>query len=162
MKSIAAALSMSALVLLPLPASANAKSDIEALESHFASAFNASDVDAIMQSYAPDVFVFDAVPPRQYVGADAYRKDWQGLFSGFKGPVKFVLSDLDVTTAGTVAYGHSIQHLSGTNQKGKAVDLTVRVTDVYRKIGSKWLIVQEHVSFPVDLETGKPDMTSAP
>jgi hypothetical protein len=36
------------------------------------------------------------------------------------------------------------------------------VTDVYRKIKGKWLIVQEHVSFPVDLATGKADLLSKP
>ena len=36
---------------------------------------------------------------------------------------------------------------------GKTLDLTVRVTDVYRKIGGKWLIVHERVSVPVDLTT---------
>jgi hypothetical protein len=40
--------------------------------------------------------------------------------------------------------------------------LTVRVTDGYRKINGKWLITQEHVSVPVDLETGKADLTSKP
>ena len=33
---------------------------------------------------------------------------------------------------------------------------------VYRKIGGKWFIVQEHVSVPVDLETMKPDLMSKP
>jgi len=36
------------------------------------------------------------------------------------------------------------------------------VSDVYRKIHGKWLIVQEHVSVPVDLNTGKPDLLSKP
>jgi hypothetical protein len=30
------------------------------------------------------------------------------------------------------------------------------VTDVYRKIGGKWLIVQEHVSLPIDRDTFTP------
>jgi hypothetical protein len=38
----------------------------------------------------------------------------------------------------------------------------VRVTDVYRKLKGKWLIVQEHVSVPVDLATQKPDLLSKP
>ena len=42
----------------------------------------------------------------------------------------------------------------------KAIDLTVRVTDVYIK--GHWLIVHEHVSVPVDLDTGKPDLSSKP
>ena len=45
---------------------------------------------------------------------------------------------------------------------GSPGEITVRVSDVYRKIGGKWLIVQEHVSVPVDLATAKPDMMSKP
>ena len=33
---------------------------------------------------------------------------------------------------------------------------------LYRKIGGKWFIVQEHVSIPVDLNTMKPDPMSKP
>jgi len=42
------------------------------------------------------------------------------------------------------------------------VDVVVRVTDVYRKIKGEWLIVQEHVSFPVDIDSGKADLLSKP
>jgi len=38
--------------------------------------------------------------------------------------------------------------------------MTVRVTDVYKKIDGKWLVVHEHVSVPVDPTTNKPDMDS--
>jgi ketosteroid isomerase-like protein len=38
----------------------------------------------------------------------------------------------------------------------------VRVTDVYKKINGNWLVIHEHVSVPVDLDTGKPDLTSKP
>jgi ketosteroid isomerase-like protein len=40
--------------------------------------------------------------------------------------------------------------------------MTARVTDVYRKVAGHWRIVQEHVSVPVDLASGKPDFTSKP
>jgi len=32
------------------------------------------------------------------------------------------LSDLDVTTAGNLGYGHSIQRIASTDKKGKKVD----------------------------------------
>jgi uncharacterized protein (TIGR02246 family) len=144
------------------PASDEAK--IRALEAQFAAAFNAKDVDAIMKVYVPDesLVVFDVVPPRQYVGAKAYRKDWQDFFGSVKGPLKFEISDLSVATDGRLGYGHSIQRVNWTDSKGQPIDLTVRVTDVYRKIKGNWLIVHEHVSVPVDLETGKPDLSSKP
>jgi ketosteroid isomerase-like protein len=163
---ITVALMMGA-ALWVLPAAAQPASDeakIRALEGQFAAAFNAKDVDAIMKVYVPDesLVVFDVVPPRQYVGAKAYRKDWQDFFASVKGPLKFEISDLSVTAAGPLGYGHSIQRISGTDAKGQPIDLTVRVTDVYRKIKGNWLIVHEHVSIPVDLDTGKPDLSSKP
>jgi ketosteroid isomerase-like protein len=139
--------------------------EIRALEDRFAAAVRAKDVDSIMKNYIPggELFVFDVIPPRQYVGFDAYKKDWQGFLAAFPGPVdKFEVQDLSIETDGKLAYSHSIQPLVVTSKDGSKFSLTVRVTDGYRKINGKWLITQEHVSVPVDLETGKADLTSKP
>ena len=44
-----------------------------------------------MQAYVPDetLFAFDVIPPRQYVGAKAFRKDWGEFLAGLKGPLKY-------------------------------------------------------------------------
>lgn len=138
------------------------QTDIRALEDRFLTAFKAKDVNAIMACYVPDqsLIVFDAVPPRQYTGAPAYRKDFEDLFAAFPGSVDGTLSDLDITVGGDVAYGHSIQHASLTDKNGKKLEVTVRVTDGYKKINGQWLISHEHISIPVDLATLKPDLDS--
>jgi ketosteroid isomerase-like protein len=145
-------------------ASSSDEAAVRALEAQFSKAFSAKDIDAIMKLYVQDdsLVVFDVVPPRQYVGPAAYRKDWESFLGTFKGPVKFELSDLHVFASGTTGYGYSIQHISGTDTKGQPFDLTVRVTDGYRKVKGHWLIAHEHVSVPVNLETGKPDLASKP
>lgn len=83
------------------PAGEEAK--IRALEGQFAAAVNAEDINAIMRVYVPDetLFVFDVVPPRQYVGAKAYRKDWKDFLALFKGPLKFAITDLQIVAVGT-------------------------------------------------------------
>jgi uncharacterized protein (TIGR02246 family) len=137
---------------------------IRALEENFVAALNTGDIDAMMRNYVTDdsLIVFDVVTPRQHVGAEAYRKAWRGFFATFKGTPKIAISDLSITVGGNVGFGHSIQHVTGTDVHGKPVDRTVRVTDGYRKVGGKWLIAHEHVSVPIDLATGKPDITSKP
>ena len=159
-----AALAAATWAAVPAGWAANDEAALRGLEAQFANAVNAKDVDAVMKVYVPDesLLVFDLVPPRQYAGATAYRKDWEGFFALFKGPLKFELSDLHVFASGTIGYGYSIQHLSGTDTKGQPIDLTVRVSDGYRKVNGHWLIAHEHVSVPVDLDTGKPDLTSKP
>ena len=152
------------IIVFGAPAWADAPADIRALEERFVAAFKAKDVDAIMKVYAPDqtLVVFDVVPPRQYVGAAAYRKDWQAFLDSFDGPITVELTDLGVVADRNLAYSHSIQRVAGTDKHGKKLDLTVRVTDVYKKAHGRWLIIHEHVSVPVDLETDKPDLSSKP
>jgi ketosteroid isomerase-like protein len=140
------------------------KAAIEALEARFAAAFNAKNVNAIMRVYEPgqSLFVFDVTPPRQHVGWANYQADWEGTIKATPGPIHFSISHLSVTVVGPVAYGHSIQKVLFTRANGAKAELVVRVTDVYRKIHGRWLIVQEHVSVPVDIDTGKADLLSQP
>jgi ketosteroid isomerase-like protein len=108
------------------------------------------------------LFVFDVVPPREYVGAKAYRKDWEELFAAFPGSAEADMSDLKIFVQGTMGYAHLIGHSVLTDKSGKKLESNVRTTDVFRKIGGKWLIVHEHNSVPVDLATGKADMMAKP
>ncbi|HLI80632.1 MAG TPA: nuclear transport factor 2 family protein [Candidatus Binataceae bacterium] len=145
-------------------ARADDKADIEALEKRVAAGVEAKNADAIMANYIPgdSLIVFDLIPPRQYVGWDAYKKDWAGVIGGCADSPKMEISDLDITADGKLAFSHSIQHFVCTDAKGNKMEMTMRATDAYRKIKGKWLIVHEHLSAPIDLATGKADLTSKP
>jgi uncharacterized protein (TIGR02246 family) len=146
------------------PAADADKAAIQALEDTYNEGFNSKDVDKIMSVYAPgkQLFVFDVVPPREYRGWEAYKKDFEGLFSGFPGPAKNTISDQTIHVVGSVAYGHNIQTGEFTGKDGTKVKIVVRTTDIYRKMNGNWLIVEEHNSVPVDLGTMKPDLLSKP
>jgi ketosteroid isomerase-like protein len=138
--------------------------DIKEVEDRFMTAFRAKDVNAIMDLCVPDesLVIFDVTPPLERTGAQAYRKDWEEAFSRFEGPLQAEISDQDVTAGGDVAYVISIHQVTATMKGGKKVDYTVRVTDGFKKINGKWLIAHTHVSFPVDMRTGKADIESKP
>jgi uncharacterized protein (TIGR02246 family) len=157
-------LALAALAAFAAPAIANAsdEADIRAVQDRVAAAINARDPAAIVANYSPDVFVFDLPPPRQYVGEKAWKEDWQGVFAAPAGAGKLDVQDLAISVSGDVAYSHAIDHYVSDGPGGTKVELNLRATDVYRKIGGKWLIVQEHLSVPIDMTTGKPDMLSKP
>ena len=139
------------------------RAQLMALEKGLDAGFNAKDAKKVMSYYAKQgLFVFDVGPPRQHVGWADYKKDWDDLFAAYPGPISNTITDQSLTVVGDVAYGHNIQDAHFTAKDGSKVELVVRVTDVYRKIAGKWLIVQEHVSIPVDLDTMKPDPLSKP
>ena len=137
---------------------------IRALNQRFAAAVRTRDINAIMAVYVPNesLFVVDAIPPRQYVGAKAYRKDFENFLGPFPGPVAIEISDLAITTTRTLSYSHRIDSWTLQDKNGVSVKMVFRVTDVYRKINGKWLIVHEHISWPVDPATGKADLLSTP
>jgi uncharacterized protein (TIGR02246 family) len=156
-----------AVVVLGSAFNAAAKSDdkaqIQALEEQVAAAFAAKDVDKIMSAFAPgeDLFVFDVIPPRQYVGAAAYRKDFEDFFAtAAAGPTTNEISDLAITTDGKLAFAHYTSHMVTTDKSGRKTEMVLRTTDCLKKIKGKWLIVHEHNSVPVDLASGKADLMS--
>jgi uncharacterized protein (TIGR02246 family) len=158
------ALAVLAGVALSAAARADDQAEIKALEDRVAAAFRAKDTDRVMSGYVSDesLFVFDIIPPRQYVGAKAYRKDFEDLFAQYPGPLKFEISDLSITADGKLGFAHYIGHLTVTNKEGKQEEFIARTTDCLRKVKGKWLISHEHNSFPADLSTGKADMLSKP
>jgi ketosteroid isomerase-like protein len=72
------------------------------------------------------------------------------------------LNDWKAEADANLGYGHGIFHVNGPDKDGKPLDITVRVTDVFKKLNGKWLVVHEHVSWPVDMATGKADMSAKP
>lgn len=155
---------------LGAPGSARAQDDtkaekeLRAIGARWADAFRHKDADAIIKFYVPgdSLVVFDVIPPRQYVGSEAYRQDFKSFFDTFKGPLKLEVSDYFVSARGGMGYARSIQHVVGRDTNGQRMDFTVRSTDCFQKIDGKWYIVHEHVSVPVDLTTGKADLQSKP
>ena len=143
-------------------AQSNDEAEIRALEDRFAEAFKAKDVDRIMANYehSQNLVVFDVVPRREFLGWQAYKKDWQDFFASIGSITSFEVKNLAVSSDGTLAYSYSFQHSVAKTNEGGTRDITLRVTDVYRKISGRWLIVQEHVSVPVDFRTGNPDLRS--
>jgi ketosteroid isomerase-like protein len=145
-------------------AQTNDEAEIRALEHRFADAFKAKNVDSIMVNYehSQNLVFFDVVPRSEYLGWDAYKKDWQDFFASI-GPIAlFEVKDLTVDVDGAVAYSYSFQHYLANTKAGEPRDVTVRVTDVYRKRDGNWLIVQEHVSVPVNPQTDKGDLQPKP
>jgi ketosteroid isomerase-like protein len=155
-----------ALLVFVRPSSAKGsdEAEIRAMEAAMIKAFEAKDLDHALAAYLQDetLFVFDAIPPRQYVGIKAWRADNEAFVGLFQGPLKAEMSDLSVTANGKLGFGHNIQRFSGTDKSGKPIDMTFRVSDGYKKINGKWVIVEEHISFPVDIATGKADLSSKP
>jgi uncharacterized protein (TIGR02246 family) len=126
----------------------NDEAQIRELIDRWLKSLRAKDLDGIMSCYAPDILLFDILPPLQYVGTDAYRKNWAKWFPTFQDSIGYEIRDLSVTTGDKVAFSHSLNRISGKRTDGEESDVRVRATVCYRKIDGKWMITHEHVSVP--------------
>jgi ketosteroid isomerase-like protein len=139
---------------------ADAKAEVTDLEHKCAAATN---IDELMACYdnSDALVVYDIGTPREFDGPKAVRGDFQNFLANEKNPIIEFVS-LNVVTDGKMALANSVQHYTATDKSGKPVDMTFRVTDVWRREGGKWKIIHTHVSFPIDLASGKADMQSKP
>jgi ketosteroid isomerase-like protein len=137
---------------------ADPKAEITELEHKCAAAPSA---DELMKCYdtSDDVIVYDLNTPREFDGVKAVREDFQVAFDAVKNP-KIEFINLHVISDGKMAVAESVQHMTGTDKGGKPIDSVFRVTDVWRKEKGSWKIIHTHVSFPVDMASGKADMQS--
>ena len=119
------------------------------------SAIRAKDADALMSHHAPDVVTFDALDPLRYVGSDAVRERAEQWLSRYQGPVGYEVRDLSVTAGDGAAFCHYLYRVSGTMSDGREVDMWVRSTVCFRKVGDEWVVAHEHTSVPFDAESGR-------
>ena len=114
----------------------------------------AHDVDGVMQQVAEDVISFDVGKPLVRSGAVAVRQQLEAWFAGYDGPIGFQLRDLVVRGDGDAAFSHALVHVSGTLKSGDGVSMWVRSTIGWVRRSGRWIAIHEHMSDPMDFETG--------
>jgi ketosteroid isomerase-like protein len=134
---------------------ASTQSEVRALLDSRSEAIWAKDIDRLMTLYSPDIVYFDIVPPLQYVGSAALRGRFLHWFDGFVGSIGQEIHDLNVLASRDIAIASMLVRASGTLRNGQEVGLWVRVTSSCQRSNQRWLITHEHVSLPVDLESGR-------
>lgn len=121
----------------------------------FTRAFQARDTKAVMALYSSDILAYDLVAPLQYKGADAYGKDFDTFFSQYKGPLAIEYRDCGFSGTGDLAMITCLEHVSGTLTNGQHSSIWLRATSGLRRVNGRWLDFHDHISVPVDIETGK-------
>ncbi len=131
------------------------EADIRQLIDKLVEAVRTMDLEGVKSIYAPDVVSFDIVPPLQHVGAEAKWKNWADVFTAYQRPLGYQARDLTIVVGDDVAFGYSLNRISGTLKNGNSTDYWVRWTACFRKVDGRWLIAHDHVSVPLDLDSGR-------
>jgi uncharacterized protein (TIGR02246 family) len=138
------------------------ESEIRALLDDFVQAIRDRDLDGVLSVFAPDVVSFDLGPPLQHGGGTEFRRRWRALFDAHDGAIDYEVRDLEITAGGDVAFSRSLNHFGGALKGGGRSDRWLRWTACFRKRDGAWRIVHEHVSVPVDLQSGNAVLDATP
>jgi len=118
-------------------------------------AFESKDVESILAFYAPEGFTaFDLMPPFQFEGGEMWRKNWVDFYEAFDGPIELELADLRVYAQADLAIARCAVRMAGT-MFGRHLDSWVRTTNCFQRIEGEWLMIHDHVSWPIDFATDK-------
>ena len=131
------------------------EADIRGRIDKLVEAIRAMDLDGVKSIYARDIVSFDVVPPLQHLGAEAQWRNWEDVFTAYQRPLGYEVRDLTITVGDDVAFGHSLNRISGTLKNGTRSGFWVRWTPCFRKIDGNWLIVHHQASVPLDVESGR-------
>ena len=118
-------------------------------------AVRAGDVDAFLALCAPDIVVFDLLPPLEHKGMDAIRRNWTAALGSFERPIEYDVDHLELAIGADVAWSRSLTRFGGVTKDGKHVTQLLRSTLGFRKIAGRWKIMHQHVSVPFDMQSGQ-------
>ena len=105
----------------------------------------------IRKDHDPDILMFDVPPPFQSRGMDAYMATWKLFFGcSVEKPVRFDLTDIEITAGDDVAFATAIGHCVDINSSGQREPLDFRLTMGLRKRNGQWRILHEHHSLPAE------------
>ncbi len=136
-----------------MPEQETTRSDLPAIRAVIdviIKAIRNNDVDLFLAHCAPEIVVFDLVPPLEQRGLEAVRAGWILSMGSFEGAIDYEVDRLDVQLSGDVAFSRSLAQFGGTTKEGKRVESRVRSTLGFRKVNGHWKIVHEHLSVPFD------------
>lgn len=133
--------------------------EITAIIKGIFTAFEDHDPDGIEGHMHPDSTVWDVFTPQLIRGLEEREKfhaeDQKQMQA--RGPLSLTVGDPEVSTWGDTAL--ACYYLTYSYEPPNAAEGQVRITDVFRRIDGKWLIVHHHEG---TVPTGIPPITDPP
>jgi ketosteroid isomerase-like protein len=115
---------------------------------------NARSVDQVVEYFDPQIVMYDFMPPT-IRGLSAFVAHVKEVFAGMPS-FDVRIREMHITADRELGFANSIQRVVVRDANGSVVlDGVFRNTNCYHKVNGRWLILDEHISFPVDLAAKK-------
>ncbi len=127
---------------------------IRALHEAWFDASRAKDLDASMAVISPAIVSYEHSAPLQYTDVDAIREECRIGFDQSEGEVAWTVPDLRVHVRDDLAVSWGLNRVAVEQADGSSLVIWSRGTRVFLRQRGRWVMIHQHVSFPVDPATG--------
>lgn len=130
-----------------------AEQEIRALHEAWFAASRAKDLDASMAPMSDDIVSYEHSAPLQHDVA-GMREECRRGFELQPDDFEWTVPDLRVIVRDDIAVTWGLNRMAGRDADGTERVTWSRGTRIFRRVDGAWKMIHQHVSFPVDDETG--------
>lgn len=134
-------------------AAADDRADIERIERELVEVTDPAKLSAFFAPGAQPT-LYEGLAPGIYHGNEAIVNAYAPQLAGIAS-ITSDLIELTIDVAGDLGTAYCVHRVTAVTKSGERRHVTFRETDIFKRIGGRWLIVHQHVSYPVDPSTGK-------
>ena len=117
-------------------------------------ASHAKDLGACMAPIASTIVSYEHSAPLQYTAVDDIREDCHRGFESQSGDFMWTVPDLQVVVRDDLAVAWGLNRMANRNSDGTEDVTWSRGTRVFQRTGGAWKMIHQHVSFPIDADSG--------
>ena len=127
---------------------------VKALLDKKIEAVHKKDAAIILGMYARNIVSFDLKEPMANKGVETIKNRLTEWFASYEDDINQEMQQLEIIADDEVAFSHCLMRTYGTSINGEQQDMWYRTTNGFEKMNGKWMIIHEHSSEPIDLQTG--------
>lgn len=113
------------------------------------------DLDGLMEHIADDIVSYEHDAPLEYSGREAVREVCKRGLESAPGKIEWAVPALTVLPGDDVTVAWGLNRMRAEQADGQTIESWSRGTRVFRRNGTEWVMIHQHVSYPYDPESGE-------
>ncbi|MGI5281799.1 YybH family protein [Nonomuraea polychroma] len=139
----------------PLGEEGAAEEEVRRVHERWYAGTAAKDLDGMMAAIADDVVSYEHETPLEYAGVDQVREVCaRGLDAVGDADVSLDVPDLKILAREDLAVAWGLNRVRVAGEDGQVSETWSRGTRVFQRRDGAWMMVHQHLSFPLDQATG--------
>lgn len=141
---------------------ARGEAEIRALFADWSAASARKDLNAAMAPVAEVIVAYEHSAPLEMREPAALREECRRGFALAGSEFRWDVPDLQVIVRGDIAITWGLNRMTDRADGAVTSRIWSRGTRVFQRVGGRWQMIHQHVSFPADPDTGAARMDLAP